>query len=60
MDCKYVQSQIRKFLDNQVKMSEIEGMTKHLAECVECRFVYQDVRQQLHDSENHEFPEKNL
>lgn len=56
MECEHVQSQIRKFLKNQVEASEVEKVAKHIAECVRCRFVYQDVREELRDSGNASFP----
>ena len=53
MTCENIQSLIVKFLKNELEGSEADEITKHLAMCMECRFVYQEMRQELGNSGNH-------
>ena len=51
MSCQDYQSRIANFLKSKLTQSDEAEMVGHLAKCVECRFVYQKIRQQLENNE---------
>ena len=49
MSCEHVQKSIPDFLKGSLTRSEEDEILNHLNLCVTCRFVYQDIRQQMQE-----------
>ena len=49
MKCERIQNTIVSFLKGELTSQDELEMLKHLNECVNCRFVYQDIRQQMQE-----------
>ena len=47
MNCQNIQDQMAEFLKSKLPEAELQEVSRHLADCTACRFVYQEVRQQL-------------
>lgn len=47
MNCQKVQALIIDFLEKRLKPDVEKSVLLHVAECIECRFVYQDERQKI-------------
>ena len=50
MNCQNIQDQMSNFLRSKLPTSELDEISTHLASCTTCRFVYQEVRQQIDNS----------
>ena len=49
MNCQKIQKRLPHFLKSELEAPEEKEMLDHLNACVDCRFVYQELRQKMQE-----------